>query len=410
MEIASLLKNGVKKAKTMKKIYTAIILLIIVVGISACAQDDSSGPEIQTDSEESTEETTVSGETGLTLAKTIEVTPDDTYKYGAFCRVNYVGATDNFFVSFGGSSPIVGESDEQGGRAGGAEGGDGYSYKVYSKEFEYTGEDGIISNSGGDAATVMAEEYFYILKGAPGGWKIDKIDPQTWEVVDSTTIEMDEKYEATNDQMLAYANGYLIASSLYNAEGESDQTKTDPNKGYGTHNRIFTTDLEQVDYFILDDIEHINGAYVIFKDTIYNYITSTAYFGELIIMQYDQNWKYLDTKTTGINGHWSQGAVYDSTTKKFYVAYINLGELNNGKLDLNHPPQINVGIFDEEWNLLGNEIVTAYKKTENTAVGRPSVIIEDGTLYVSYDVETFDSSTNTENKDWQCIVAIYTIA
>lgn len=90
------------------------------------------------------------------------VTPDETFAYGAFCRVNYVEATDDFFVSFGGSSPIVPSQY----RAGGAEGGNGYSYKSYTKDFEYTGESGVLSNTGGDAASVMAEGYC-----DPKGWQ-----------------------------------------------------------------------------------------------------------------------------------------------------------------------------------------------------------------------------------------------
>ena len=366
----------------------------------------------QTTTQDETE--TASNESTLNFLETVEVTPDDTYLYGAFCRVNYVEETDDFFMSFGGSTPLVPFDPERDAyRAGGAEGGNGYSYKQYTSDFEYTGENGVLSNTGGDAASVMAEGYYFILTGGKKGWQINKLDPTTFEVVKTVDIEIDAEHEATNDQMLAYANGFLIASSLWagdNAGGLVDQKQTDPTQGTGTHNRIFTTDLEEVDYFILDDTPHINGSYVVYVDGVYNYVTSTAYFGKLIIMQYDEEWNYLGTITTEEYGQWAQGAVYDPTSEKFYVAYIDLGKVNNDKLDPSTSPNIAIGVFDKNWNLLESVPVTDYfTQNDNTSPGRPSVILQDGNLYVSYDVETFDPETHEENKDWQCHVKTYEI-
>ena len=349
----------------------------------------------------------------LTLEKHIEVTPDETYSYGAFCRVNPFENSNDFFVTFGGSSPIATISlNEMEARAGGAEGGNGYSYKIYDENFDYTEENGIVSNSGGDAASVYAEGYYFFLAGAPEGWKLQKIDPSAWEVVDSITIEMDESHEARNDQMLAYANGQLIASSLYDPSNESkemDQLNTDPSIGYGTHNRIFNMDLELLDYFILEDTPHINASYVVYEDGIYNYITSTALFGDLIVLQYDEDWNYIGVKTIAEHSNWSQGAVYDKETDSFYVTYIDFGELMNGKLLPGNAPNTIVGVYDKQWNLIEKIAVTSYTGDDLTHAGRPSVILSGNKLYVSYDVETFDETTREENKDWQCTVDIYRI-
>lgn len=348
--------------------------------------------------------------TSVELIDTVSVTPDDTYAYGAFCRVNYLENEDEFFVTFGGSSPLGGSLNDPN-RAGGAEGGNGYSYKIYNGDFDYTGTNGVVSNSGGDAASVYAEGYYYFLSGGPGGWQIAKIDPSNWQTVDSVQIEIDESHEATNDQMLAYANGQLIASSIYNAGNTSertDQRQTDPNTGYATHNRIFSTDLELLDYFILDDTPHINGSYVVYVDDVYNYITSTAYFGDVIVMQYDQDWKYLGVKIIAEHGQWSQGAVYDEASKQFYVAYIDFGELTaDGRIAPGGSPNIALGIYDQDWNLVERVAVTNFVASDHVGTGRPSVIIQDGKLYVSYDVETFDAKTREENKDWSCTVSIY---
>lgn len=339
----------------------------------------------------------------------VEVTPDETYAYGAFCRVNFLEEEAEFFVSFGGSSNIV--PIEPGSKAGGAEGGNGYSYKIYSEDFEYTGETGVVANAGGDAASVYAEGYYYFLVGAPEGWEIKKIDPTTWEEVDSVVVEMDTGHEARNDQMLAYANGLLIASSLYdegNDSTEMDQLNTDPNTGYATHNRIFNTDLEILDYFILDDVPHINASYVVYANETYHYITSNALFGDLIVMQYDEEWNFLGSQTIAEHGNWSQGAVYDPDTERFYVSYIDFGELTeDGKLTPGNAPNTTLGIFDKGWNSVENIAVTSFVADDFTHAGRPSVVLENGKLYVSYDVETFDPKTREENKDWQCTVDIY---
>lgn len=339
----------------------------------------------------------------------LQVTPDETYTYGAFCRVNYLEAGDEYFMTFGGSTPMV--TAQTGERAGGAEGGNGYSYKIYGSDLEYTGENGVVANTGGDAASVYADGYYYFLIGHPEGWEILKIDTETRKEVDSVVVKMNVQHEARNDQMLAYANGFLIASSLYDADNEStemDQLNTDPNTGYATHNRIFNTDLEMLDYFILDDVPHINASYVVYANGVYNYITSTALFGDIIVMQYDEDWNFLGSQSIAEHGNWSQGALYDPNTENFYVSYVDFGELtSNGKLTPGNTQNIILGVFDKEWNLIKNIAVTDFVFEDNLRTGRPSVAMNDGKLFVSYDLVTFNPETREENKDWQCTVDIY---
>ncbi|OGJ48585.1 hypothetical protein A2344_04770 [Candidatus Peregrinibacteria bacterium RIFOXYB12_FULL_41_12] len=343
----------------------------------------------------------------VSLVKTVEVTPDDQYQYGAFCRVNYVADKDEFLVTFGGSSSDVQAGYDSDDMPGGAEGGNGYSYKYYSvDDFEYTDETGVLKDGGGDAASVMVdEEYYYFLSGMPSGWQINKYDLSTMEAVDSVDIELGDT-EVSNDQMLAYANGYLIASSLYDAEsGETDQESTDPLAGYGTHNRIYTSDLDLVDYFVLEDTPHINGSYVVYVDGVYNYITSTAYFGDLIAMQYDEDWNYLGVKDLGSYGQWAQGALYDEDTGYFYVAYIELAKFGESSYSQRG---ISLGIYDSDWNLVEAVEVTEPIDDDSTKEGRPAVLLYDGKLYVSYDRSTVNED-GSENPDWQCEVSIYEI-
>ena len=68
-----------------------------------------------------------------------------------------------------------------------------------------------------------------------------------------------------------------------------------------------------------------------------------------------------------------------------------------------------MGVFDNEWNLIENIEVAVFDDNSNTLPGRPSVIMQNDKLYVSYDLSTRDPQTHEENKDWQCEVSIYEI-
>lgn len=344
------------------------------------------------------------------LIDSVQITEDDDYPYGAFCRVNYLPRQDNFAVTFGGSNPHIQESRLASGQSlfGGAEGGNGYSYKVYSTDFDYSGVNGIVHTGGGDAASVMADGHYYFLAGInQDDWIIKKLDPATWETVDSLVLDLDGNHDLLNDMMLSYANGYLIASSLYDATALSggDQRKSDPFAGMATHNHVITTDLEIVEEFILDDVAHINGSYVVFANGQYHYITGTAFFGDLIVMHYNEDWEYLGYDTLEEWAQWSQGAVFDEATRRYYVAYL---DFDMGQDDrVSSATNVVLGIFDESWQLLENIPVTDINFGQGDSSGRPSVILQDEKLYVSYDLETFNTATREENKDWECEVKIY---
>ncbi|MFA6528573.1 MAG: hypothetical protein WCT46_03460 [Candidatus Gracilibacteria bacterium] len=377
----------------MQKTQKFIAIFFLIMMVSGCGDTLNEG-----------------GDSLVSLEKVVSITPDDQYQYGAFCRVNYVSGKDEFLVTFGGANRNVQEqyidynSDDM---PGGAEGGNGYSYKFYSvDDFEYTGETGILNDSGGDAAFVMVDdEYFYSLGGHGGEieWVINKYDASTLEEVDNVDIDLAEG-EITSDQMLAYANGYLIASSLYDTNlalgGDRSSGSATDDSG-ATHNHVYDTDLNLIDYFILDDTPHSNGGYVVFQNGVYNYITSTAFFGDLIVMQYDEDWNYLGVKNLGVYGQWAQGALYDEETEYFYVAY---NELNKFGEDSYNPRGISLGIYDKNWNLVETVEVTKEVQEDGTKEGRPSVVLYDGKLYVSYDVSPADT-----DQDWQCEVSIYDV-
>lgn len=335
----------------------------------------------------------------LQLVDTITVAPDDVYDYGAFCRINYVETTDSFVVTFGGANRDNVNLDslaEDSGNAGGFEGAGGYAYKIYSTDLEYFGEHDEYIFGGGDAATVMVDDIYYHLTGGPDGWRLGVYDAVTWEELELLEIELDDDEQA-NDQMISYVNGYFVLSSILS---QVEQTQTDPEVGYATHNHVFDKDLQLVDEFVLDDVLHINGSSLVFVDGVYNFVTSTAYFGDLIVMRYDEDWNFLDSKILAENGQWPQGTIYDEQSGLFYVAYLDIGT----KMD--RASNVMLSAYDGAWNLVDSIRVTDFKKEDATDGGRPWVMMYDGKLYVSYDVSTRDPSAGGSNLDWKCMVSV----
>ena len=144
------------------------------------------------------------------------------------------------------------------------------------------------------------------------------------QLLGETKILRDPNKEPNNDFMLAHVNGILDVAGLYVADAESpvNQREIDPYKGEATSHRFFTEELEFVESRVLSDTPHLNATSMVFVDGIYNLVTSRAFFGELIVMQYDEDWNYLGSKVLVQWGNWPMGTVYDPELKLFFVSYI----------------------------------------------------------------------------------------
>jgi hypothetical protein len=66
-------------------------------------------------------------------------------------------------------------------------------------------------------------------------------------------------------------------------------------------------------------------------------------------------------------------------------------------------------VFDRDWNLKFDEAVTNFTLADDHKGGRPWVILHGNRLYVSYDVDTVNKTTEEEEKKWQAHVSIYEI-
>ena len=331
----------------------------------------------------------------LTLIKTVDVTPDENLDIiGAFCRINYVPAADKFLVTFGGTSKDKGTQ--------------GYGYKWYTAEMEFTGEVGLFEDRGTDTASVMIDStYYFLTDGGKDKWALKKYDPITWTLLGEISMSRDPNKEPGNDFMLAHVNGMLDAGGLYVADAEFyvDQKQTDPYKGEATSHRFFTDELEFLETRVLSDTPHINATSMVYVDGVYNMVTSTAFFGDLIVMRYDDDWNYIGSKVLAQWGNWPMGTVYDPELRLFFVTYISMENIVNKQGFRN----IRLAVFDLQWNPITDIAVTQYEKSSFTQSGRPSVILHGGRAYVSYDISTVSPETMEENEDWECAVKEYEI-
>ncbi len=332
--------------------------------------------------------------------KTIQVTPDDKYLGGAFTRINYVPATNHFVVTFGG--PIAQPP------AGCVVDSKGFSYKEYTLDMKETGKSGTFSCDPFDAGSVMVDNtYYYAAMAAQGtqhGWHLLKIDVTNWKIM------VDQFFPLTGwpqtgdaDPMVAFVNGQIDLSSQYNdnPKGEPPPSFLD---GAATHHQFFSTDFKFLNQKILSDTPHIVGSSLIYVGGIYYFVTANAFGGDVVVMKYDQNWKYLGVKTLRRQAHWSTGLAFDG--RRFYVAYLDTRQRTEpGFL----PVHLNVRLaaFDRDWNLIADMAVTRYTIPDNRQPGRPWVTLHDNRLYVSYDVDTIDPTTKEEQGKWQAYVSVY---
>ncbi|MCX5995512.1 MAG: hypothetical protein NTV59_05895 [Chloroflexi bacterium] len=339
------------------------------------------------------------GQAGLfKFIRTIQVTPDSNFLTGSFARINYVPASDRFVVTFGT------KLSTQPGNCQGA----GYAYKEYTTDMQETGKSGSLilysdACEAGDSASVMVDNTYYLVSipqvpGYPHGWRLIKFDAVSWATLAETIVSLKAPNEGELDPCVAYANGQLDVSDQYNPSGIWQE-------GAASHHHFFSTALQPLgDEKILTDTPHISGSSMIYVDGVYYIITANDYAGDLVVVKYDQDWKYLGVKKLIKQANWSQGVVFDG--QRFYVSYLDTSQRTEPGLFPVYP-NVHLAAFDRNWNLLEDVAVTNYAPSDYKQPGRPWVILHGNRLYVSYDMDTVDPVTHEEQKKWQAYVSIY---
>jgi len=330
----------------------------------------------------------------LRFIQTVAVTPDDIFLTGAFVRLGYVSATDRLVVTFG--APLVAESS-------GASVG-GFDYKVYTVDMQPTGEWGIVSPEVhvADIGGVFVENVYYFAAMAneegKEGWFIAKYDAVTWEELARTFLPLDLPREQPGDMMVAFGNGILDVSAEYTPSGEQPPLY----EGTSTHHQLFSPDLQFIERKILADTPHIEGSAMIFLDGIYYLVSSTALIGDVVVMKYDQDWNYLETKELVEYGNWSQGLAFDGS--HFFVSYMD----SPPSPEPDVRPNIRLAVLDSNWYLLEDLAVTDFQPEDRMFAGRPYVLVHGNLLYVAYDVAPVDPDTGSDDLDRiQAYVTVY---
>ena len=273
-----------------------------------------------------------------------------------------------------------------------------------------TGESATFTCDGVDAGSVMVDNSYYFAtmarRGDQYGWHLLKLDAVSWKASVDTFFALDFPRESELDPMVAFVNGQIDISSAYNVSGKP-HGPFDPAGTYGTHHQIFSLDLKFQYKKILTAPPHIHGSSMVYAEGVYYLVTAGAYDGDVMVMKYDQTWRYLGGKVLIRQAHFSTGLAYDG--RRFYLAYTDTSQRTAPGF---FPVFLNIrlAVFDREWNLVEDVAITDYTIADNLQTGRPWVIRHGNRLYVSYDVDTMDPVLQKEMQRSQAVVSVFELA
>ncbi len=341
----------------------------------------------------------------FTFVKSVKATPTGNFKAGSFAKIGYVPGLDRVTITF----------DTMLTKPEGKCTNGGYAYREYTTDMVETDKEGLINCYGGwiDTGGMFNGNDFYFVSGGQkngkGGWQLVKYNALTWTVTTSFFFPLadgkdsgDTGKEESGDPMVSLVNGQIDISSAY----KKDASAVGPAADTATHHQFFTTDLQFVNKRILSDSPHITmSSMVETGDAIY-FVTGTAFIGgDLVVMKYDKNWKYISTKTLKQKAAQSEGLAFDG--KRFYVSYID-----TPCTDLSSSCVMNVHLaaFDSSWNPLEDIAVTNFTVADNMRAARPSLILRNGRIYVVYDQEDGNKSPepwDPQTADMQIYVKVY---
>lgn len=332
------------------------------------------------------------------LLRTVQVTPDGNFLGGGFVRIEYLSSTGRFLVTFNATL------DQDEGDCSGA----GRAWEEYDADLRKIGRGGVLSCDGGvDVGSLLIGDHYYLAsmhrEGESIGWKLVEFDARSWASLASHFLVLDYPREVDDDPMVAYVNGEIDVSGQYNASG----TPPDLAVGGATFHYFFSPELDALGSRHLTDTPHVGGSSMIFADGIYHFVTANAFLGDLVVMQYDQDWKYLGSKLLKREAHWSTGLVSDGD--RFYLAYMDTSQ-RAGPSSLPVYLNVRLAAFDRSWNLVQDVAVSEFTPASLRQPGRPWVLLRGGRLYVSYDLDTIDPDTHEENHAGQAVVSVYQLA
>jgi len=327
--------------------------------------------------------------------QTTKVTPDDKVLDGGFIRLGYVPALDRIVAVFKSNKLVKPEAGSENGA---------HLYRIYTTDMQSDGETHVLNHGPGGADStelfvdnILYDVYFIIDPFF--GWHVTKYDAVTWKTLAEIDYHVTDKGADILDEMIMMVNGMLDISSIYLPTEQDSAAST------STHHNFFTPDLQFLNKRILADTENIEGSSMIFVDGKYYFITANEIHGDVIVMTYDKDWKYLGMKVLLKNGIWSEGVAFDG--QRFYVAYMDTS-LNIGTDWVPLNTNIHLAAFDRDWNFIEDLAVTNYTVADDVEAWRPYVILHGNRLYVSYDVCPHDPITHADvMQDSQAYITVY---
>ncbi len=278
------------------------------------------------------------------------------------------------------------------------------------------GTTGYISCAAADATAQVIGDHLYLASmtagpldgsGVPAwiGWRLEKFDPVSWQLLASVDIPLDMPAEADDGPTISLINGQIDVTGEYFVDGDPDNPL-----GRGSHHHYFSTDLVALGERILQppqypahcpmvSIVQANGGDIIM-------FASTEFNGDLMVLRFDRDWNLLEQRMLRENAFFPTGAATDG--ELFYVAYTDGSQRSSRRVY----PNVRLAGYDPGWNVLQDVAATGFVPTDNMLGMRPWLTLHENRLYVSFNTDTIDPVTGEEspaNRDIQVSVSVFAL-
>lgn len=259
----------------------------------------------------------------------------------------------------------------------------------YDETFTATGEQRQLTSEGvsvADHQMIFADNHFYLVHsvGAANCLYLKKFDADWNEIKSVAVVENTSGGESTNDIFLYYANGLLYVGSTVHAP---------PLFTGHIHIRKYDQNLEFKSEFDLSDVSSECGSSMILHEGTFIVASSNKFWQDasLIIMRYDTNWNFIDSKNisavSNANERFPMGLIFENG--RYFVSYTH----QTG--DISPPPgtmppdygDLILKAFDSDWNLLGQKKIT--DDLPANSANRVHLAWANNRIYVSYDTSDF---------------------
>ena len=163
-------------------------------------------------------------------------------------------------------------------------------------------------------------------------------------------------------------------------------TNPGPGNNFGHNIRIYDKDFNLQREFVANDLNHQNGASLVFGNDKFAIISgANINFNnqnrDLIILRYDMDWNFLNDEVISNepeDEYWPMGAFFDGNVH--YITYISKEKFNQQFCQTCDMGTILLKRFDKDFNFIDKTTVA-----EEFPSQRPHVLKVSNKVYVAYD-------------------------